>query len=687
MRDVSGCPWMIRVVSLMMHLELTEALAVHLSSGSHPSRGLSKGGGNQRPAVRLVEQLPTSTIHAVVLPIAGPACTSISRQNGVLSRAAAVIRASPAKGRLRCGQILAMGGGAQTVAAYFEAGADFRNTRRRTLDLPDGLHYRDNTEFIRELEDCGSSRCLFTRPPRFGKTFLMSMLMCYYDEQVQGDDYQELFTGLAIHKNETAGRGKFQVLELSLINEETPAALAGVINRQALDFAEKYRYSYAGTAPEERETWAGAEDLGLSSELSATSYLNFRKRARLKKALRKHATEWKKAECFTFDEEDGLETLRSLAEAVKRRGEKMKQKGEHVTQLYLFIDEYDHFVYQRLTPWKKGKPKEDAAEIQSDRNAVALLLNELKNMENDLVVRYLVLGLSRNKIGRQSRANSIKCISNAPALADVCGFTRDDANRSLACIEPQLTPSEQEQALALMTDCFNGYHFPGSSSSGVFNSQLCMSFLHKLCLQEGKGEGRKFSNRCWLDPGSSKFWVTMKDNDKMFRKFVSTVGDDQCSPNDDILNMLVASDVGFEQLKRLIRSAVKQDKEARAARDQSRGLTRVVDEIRGDFDPIPFSEGELGERYDVSSLLTGPTHSVVNNYMYDMGIATLAEDGLSLRVPNKFVLMSLLINELDPLAERTKTSRLIQNAGDAGRRSKEVLDFLQEIKEVLDVFP
>ena len=276
-----------------------------------------------------------------------------------------------------------------------------------------------------------------------------------------------------------------------------------------------------------------------------------------------------------------------------------------------------------------------------------------------------------------------------PALADVCGFTRDDANRSLACIEPQLTPSEQEQALALMTDCFNGYHFPGSSSSGVFNSQLCMSFLNKLCLQEGEGEGRKFSNRCWLDPDSSEFWVTMKDNDEMFKTFVSTVGDDQCIPNGDILNVLVASDVGFEQLKRLIRSAVKQDKEARAARDQPRGLTRVVDEIRGDFDPIPFSKSELGERYDVSSLLTGPTGSVVNNYMcmhihmYDMGIGTLAKDGLSLQVPNKFVL-SLLLNQLEPLSDSTKRSRLIQNAEDAGRRSKEVLDFLQELT---DVFP
>lgn len=619
---------MVGVVVLMMHLELTLALAVRPPSGSQPSRGLSKGGGNQRPVVRLVEQPPTSTI-----------------------------------------------------AAYFEAGADFRITRRRTLDLPDGLHYCDNTEFIRELEDCGSSRCLFTRPPRFGKTFLMSMLMCYYDEQVQGDDYQELFKGLAIHKNETAGRGKFQVLKLSLINEETPAGLASVINRQALDFAEKYRYSYAGTAPEVRKTWAEVEEVRLSYELKNPSFFNFfnvRKKLRLKKALRKLAAEKAEAECFTFDEEDGLKTLQSLAKAVRRSGEKRKQKGEPGAQLYLFLDEYDNFVYQRLTPEKKGAPKEDAAEIKNDRNSVALLLNELKNMENDLVVRYLVLGLSRNRIGRQSRANSIKCISNVPALADVCGFTRDDANRSLACIEPQLTPSEQEQALALMTDCFNGYHFPGSSSSGVFNSQLCMSFLNKLCLQEGEGEGRKFSNRCWLDPDSSEFWVTMKDNDEMFKTFVSTVGDDQCIPNGDILNMLVASDVGFEQLKRLIRSAVKQDKEARAARDQPRGLTRVVDEIRGDFDPIPFSKSELGERYDVSSLLTGPTRSVVNNYMYDMGIGTLAKDGLSLQVPNKFVL-SLLLNQLEPLSDSTKRSRLIQNAEDAGRRSKEVLDFLQEL--------
>ena len=66
-----------------------------------------------------------------------------------------------------------------------------------------------------------------------------------------------------------------------------------------------------------------------------------------------------------------------------------------------------------------------------------------------------------------------------------------------------------------------------------------------------------------------------------------------------------------------------------------------------------------------------------------MGIGTLAKDGLSLQVPNKFVL-SHLLNQLEPLSESTKRSRLIQNAEDAGRRAKEVLDFLQELT---DVFP
>ena len=68
--------------------------------------------------------------------------------------------------------------------------------------------------------------------------------------------------------------------------------------------------------------------------------------------------------------------------------------------------------------------------------------------------------------------------------------------------------------------------------------------------------------------------------------------------------------------------------------------------------------------------------------MYDMGIGTLAKDGLSLQVPNKFVL-SLLLNQLEPLSESTMRSRLIQNAEDAGRRSKDLLDFWKEVSDLL----
>ena len=65
-----------------------------------------------------------------------------------------------------------------------------------------------------------------------------------------------------------------------------------------------------------------------------------------------------------------------------------------------------------------------------------------------------------------------------------------------------------------------------------------------------------------------------------------------------------------------------------------------------------------------------------------MGIGTLAKDGLSLQVPNKFVL-SHLLNQLEPLSESTKRSRLIQNAEDAASRSKALLDFFKEVSGLL----
>ena len=58
--------------------------------------------------------------------------------------------------------------------------------------------YIDKTDFIREWWDSGDSVTLITRPRRFGKTLVMSMLSEFFDIR---KDNMELFEGLNISDN------------------------------------------------------------------------------------------------------------------------------------------------------------------------------------------------------------------------------------------------------------------------------------------------------------------------------------------------------------------------------------------------------------------------------------------------------------------------------------------------------
>ena len=69
--------------------------------------------------------------------------------------------------------------------------ADFRQA---------GSYYIDKTEFVYELLNKNRSKVtLITRPRRFGKTLMMSMLENFFDIQ---KDSKHIFEGLAITKHE-----------------------------------------------------------------------------------------------------------------------------------------------------------------------------------------------------------------------------------------------------------------------------------------------------------------------------------------------------------------------------------------------------------------------------------------------------------------------------------------------------
>lgn len=81
------------------------------------------------------------------------------------------------------------------------------------------FYYVDKTLFIKELIDTRGMVNLFTRPRRFGKTLIMSMVKSFFE----AGSSPELFAGLAIEgERELCSRyqGKFPVVFLSLKSVE-----------------------------------------------------------------------------------------------------------------------------------------------------------------------------------------------------------------------------------------------------------------------------------------------------------------------------------------------------------------------------------------------------------------------------------------------------------------------------------
>ena len=73
--------------------------------------------------------------------------------------------------------------------AFFPYGSAAFQTIRQKKQF-----FVDNTAYIKEFEK-NPLQC-FTRPPRWGKSLLIQILMCYYDKATTPDEW-DLFSGLA----------------------------------------------------------------------------------------------------------------------------------------------------------------------------------------------------------------------------------------------------------------------------------------------------------------------------------------------------------------------------------------------------------------------------------------------------------------------------------------------------------
>ena len=293
--------------------------------------------------------------------------------------------------------------------------------------------YVDKTHFIQKVESM--DYVLHLRPRRFGKSLFIDTLDYYYDVE-SSSRFDELFSGLYIHKNPTAYQNKYYILRFDFSGIQNTASETleqGFLRRVRLDvkwFINRYKL-----------------DIELDEAKSATGVLD-----------------------------SLLEGFKSL-------------ELEH--KIYIMIDEYDHFTNSLLSG--------DGVEFLSvlERGGFVRSFYEVikKNTSRGPVERIFMTGVMSVTLDSMTSGFNIATnITTRKSFSDMMGFTASEVQKllNLTYISPEnpeetvkLTGDEQNHIYDIFKDNYNGYLFSKSSQTKVFNSTLIIYYLqhylpHKL---------------------------------------------------------------------------------------------------------------------------------------------------------------------------------------------------------------
>jgi hypothetical protein len=165
---------------------------------------------------------------------------------------------------------------------------DFREIIRR------GYAYVDKTPYIEMLEGESNPNQFFIRPRKFGKSLFFMTLSYYYGRRYAGE-FEELFGGLYIGRQPTPEHNRYLVMEFDF---------SGISTAGEEDFKTSFGYRV---------------------ELTSTSLL------RLNRAFLPNAEE---AARNIESAGQGVFSFSTVMEVVRQAG----------LQVYVIIDEYDHFA-------------------------------------------------------------------------------------------------------------------------------------------------------------------------------------------------------------------------------------------------------------------------------------------------------------------------------------------------------
>jgi hypothetical protein len=301
-----------------------------------------------------------------------------------------------------------------TTAPLFPYGiSDFGSIREQ------GQFFVDNSRFIPLLEATGK-RLFCVRPPRFGKSLFVDMLVRYYDcHESAKAEFDSLFCGLEVHERKTPLASAYHVLPLdfSIDTGDIHARFTTNTNDSIRDFKAKYALD------------------------------------------------------FDINEGDCFSSLKRAASAVQLKGGK----------LYVVIDEYDRYanklLVERRDEYNKFVVGQSGVMGSSPIRSFLETLKAIRGFD----VRFFITGIMPLALADASGFNVATDITHEPFFGELVGFRKSDLERGLDRID-FLTTAQRSDALRLMQRFFNGYRFVGAKQP-LYNPTLSLHLLRKLTVR------------------------------------------------------------------------------------------------------------------------------------------------------------------------------------------------------------
>ena len=307
-------------------------------------------------------------------------------------------------------------------------------------------YFVDKTSFIPALE-ASNMFFFFMRPRRFGKSLTLTMLQHYYDV-LDRDNFEKWYGGLYIGQHPTPERNSYLVI--------------------SLDFAEVL-----------------ADINNYSSSLDAYCNTEFRS------FCRRYAE---------YLPDGTMEELCQKEGAVEQLSFLHKRCGEAGLQIYLFIDEYDHFTNKIL-----AEP-DCLNDYRSETHGTGYLrsfFDAVKAGTKTAIKRVFVTGVSPVTMDDLTSGFNIGTnYSLSPEFNELVGFTEVDVR---AMLEYYATTCEfhhtTDQLIEIMKPWYDNYCFAEESygRTTMYNSNMVLYFVDNYIRNGGEVPRRMLEENIRVD--------------------------------------------------------------------------------------------------------------------------------------------------------------------------------------------